>query len=77
MVVKASEVVTLDPISSELAGRMYADLERAGRLIGVADVLIAAMAVHLGLTLVTGNASDYAHVVAVGNPLQIESWRDM
>ena len=74
-VVKGSEIVTLDQVSAELAGRIYADLERAGRLIGVADVLIAAIAVHLGLTLVTGNASDYEHVVAVGYPLRIESWR--
>ena len=74
-VAKGSEVVTLDPVSSELAGRIYADLERAGRLIGVADVLIASIAVHLGLTLVTGNASDYRHIVDVGYPLRIESWR--
>jgi len=74
-VVKRSDIVTLDQISGELAGRMYADLERAGRLIGVADVLSAAIAVHLGLTLVTGNASDYEHIVAAGYPLRIESWR--
>jgi tRNA(fMet)-specific endonuclease VapC len=74
-VVKASEVVTLDPVSAELAGRIYADLERGGRPIGVADVLIGAMAMHLGLTLVTGNASDYEHIVSAGYPLRIESWR--
>jgi predicted nucleic acid-binding protein len=73
--VKASEIVTLDAVSSELAGRVYADLERAGRLIGIADVLIGSIAVHLGMTLVTGNASDYEHIRAVGYPLQIESWR--
>jgi hypothetical protein len=65
-VVKGTEIVTLDETSGELAGRIYADLERAGRLIGVADVLIAAIAVHLGLTLITGNGSDYEHIGAVG-----------
>lgn len=74
-VVKASEVVTLDQVSGELAGRIYADLERAGRPIGVADILIAAIAVHLGLPLVTGNASDYEHIVLAGYPLRIETWR--
>jgi len=74
-VVKGSEVVTLDQVSSELAGRIYADLERAGRVIGVADVLIAAIALHLGLMLVTGNAADYQHIIAAGYPLRIESWR--
>src|SRR3954462_1526069 len=51
-VVDDSEVVTLDKGCAELAGRIYADLERAGRLIGVADVLIASIAVRLGLPLV-------------------------
>lgn len=74
-VADGSEVVTLDKVSAELAGRIYADLERAGRFIGVADVLIAAIAVHLDLTLVTGNTSDYERIQAVGYPLRIENWR--
>lgn len=74
-VLKGCEVVTLDQVSSELAGRIYADLERAGRLIGVADVMIAAIAIHLGVTLVTGNASDYQHIQAAGYPLRLETWR--
>ncbi len=60
--VDASEVVTLDKVSAELAGRIYGDLEGAGRGIGVADVLIAAIAIHHGMVLVTGNTSDYLHI---------------
>jgi tRNA(fMet)-specific endonuclease VapC len=74
-VVDASEVLTLDTISAELAGRIYGDLERAGRDIGVADVLIAAIAVHHGLALVTGNVSDYARIQEAGYPLRLENWR--
>lgn len=74
-VVDASEVVTLDKISAELAGRIYADLERAGRDIGVADVLIAAMAIHHDMTLITGNTSDYARIQETGYPLRTENWR--
>ena len=53
------EVLTADLHSSELAGRMYADLERTGQPIGRADPMIAAIALHHGLTLVTGNISHY------------------
>jgi len=74
-VVDVSDVMKLDKVSAELAGRIYADLERAGRDIGVADVLIAAIAIHHGMTLVTGNASDYVHIQEAGYALRIESWR--
>jgi tRNA(fMet)-specific endonuclease VapC len=74
-VASGSEVLTLNEISAELAGRIYADLERLGRLIGVADVLIAAIAIHHGLMLVSGNASDYEHIQAIGYPLPMETWR--
>jgi tRNA(fMet)-specific endonuclease VapC len=74
-VVDACKVVTLDKVSAELAGRIYADLERDGRLVGIADVLIASIATHLDLTLVTGNTSDYSHIQAIGYPLRIENWR--
>src|SRR5580692_10672020 len=71
-VVHGSDVVTLDEVGAELAGRIYADLERAGRVIGVADVLIGAIAVQRGLTLVTGNAAHYRHIQHAGYPLRLE-----
>jgi tRNA(fMet)-specific endonuclease VapC len=74
-VVEVSDLLTLDKVSAELAGRVYADLEEAGRPIGVADVLIAAIAIHHGLPLVTGNISDYERIQAAGYPLVLENWR--
>lgn len=70
-----SEVLTLNKVSAELAGRIYADLERTGQPIGVADILIAAIAIHHGLPLVTGNTSDYARIQVAGYPLALENWR--
>jgi predicted nucleic acid-binding protein len=75
-VIDESEVLPLDRTSGELAGRIYSDLERAGLLIGVADVMIAAIAIHHGLPLATGNTSDYARIQEVGYSLMIENWRD-
>ena len=56
------EVLTLDLRSAELAGRIYADLERTGQPIGRADPMIAALALRHGLTLVTGNISHYRRI---------------
>lgn len=71
-----SEVLPLDRISAELAGRIHGDLEQSGRLIGIADVLIAAIAIHHSLTLVTGNTSDYLRIQEAGYPLVLLNWRD-
>jgi tRNA(fMet)-specific endonuclease VapC len=70
-----NEVIPLDIIAAELAGRISADLQRAGAGIGVPDTMIAAIAIHHGLPLVTGNTSDYARVQNAGYPLVLENWR--
>jgi tRNA(fMet)-specific endonuclease VapC len=46
-------ILTLDVPGAELAGRIYADLERRGQPIGRADPIIAAIAIQHGLTLIT------------------------
>jgi tRNA(fMet)-specific endonuclease VapC len=50
----AVELLILDLQSATLAGRIYADLERTGQPIGRADPMIAAIALHHDLTLITG-----------------------
>jgi tRNA(fMet)-specific endonuclease VapC len=69
------EILTLNARSSELAGRIYADLERTGQPIGRADPMIAAIAVHDGLTLVTGNLAHYQRIQALGYSLTLDNWR--
>ena len=69
------DLYTLDPQSAELAGRIYADLERSGQPIGLADPMIAAIAIHNGLTLVTGNLSHYQRIQSLGYGLGLENWR--
>lgn len=69
------ELLTLDARSAELAGRIYADLERIGQPIGRADPMIAAIALQHGLVLVTGNLAHYQRIQGLGYTLKLESWR--
>ena len=69
------DVLTLDVQSAELAGRIYADLERTGQPIGRADPIIAAIALRHGLTLVTGNQSHYQRIQNLGYQLYLDNWR--
>ena len=71
----AAEVLLLDQQSAVLAGRMYADLERAGQPIGSADSAIAAIALQNGLTLVTGNSKHYQRIQTLGYDLKLNNWR--
>ena len=51
-------------------GEIRARLQRAGRLIGANDLLIAAIALANGLTLVTHNTAEFARIEG----LAIEDW---
>lgn len=66
----------LDVESAEVAGRIYADLERTGKTIGRADPMIAGIAVSNALVLVTGNRDHYERIQSLGYPLQLENWRE-
>jgi tRNA(fMet)-specific endonuclease VapC len=69
------ELLPFDQAAAELAGRIAGDLERIGQPIGVADTMIAAIAIENGLELVTGNTSDYQRVQQLGYPLVLEHHR--
>ncbi len=69
------ELLSLDAQSAELAGRIYADLERSGQPIGRADPIIAAIALRHGLVLVTGNLSHYQRIQNLGYALRLENWK--
>ena len=68
------EILTLDLNSAELAGRIYADLERTGQSIGRADPMIAAIAIQNDLTLITGNTAHYERIQKLGHKLRLDNW---
>ena len=69
-VLGALEVLPLQAPVDAAYGLMRTRLERAGRPIGGNDMLIAAHALALGLTLVTGNEKEFAVVQG----LRQENW---
>jgi tRNA(fMet)-specific endonuclease VapC len=69
------EVLSLDRETAVIAGRIYGRLEQAGQPIGRLDPLIAAVAIHHNLELVTGNTKHFERVVALGFPLRLGNWR--
>jgi len=57
--VAKEEVLSLEAPAAELAGRIAGDLDRTGQTIGLADPIIAAIALEHNLELVTCNAAHF------------------
>src|SRR5262249_20836773 len=73
--VGAEEVLPFDQPAGDVAGRIWGDLERTGQPIGLADPMIAAVAITHGLDLVTGNTAHYQRIQGLGYPLTLLNWR--
>ena len=69
------EVIPFDQPAAQLAGTIGGELERVGRPIGLADTMIAAIALTHGLELVTGNTSHFQYVQQLGYSLTLANWR--
>lgn len=69
-VLAALEVLPFEAPADSTYGRLRASLERAGQPIGGNDLLIAAQAVALQYTLVTGNQREFARI----DDLPCENW---
>lgn len=70
------ELLPLDMSAAVLAGKIYADLEKAGQTIGRVDPIIAGVAIASGLVLVTGNTEHFERIKSLGYDLKLENWRD-
>jgi tRNA(fMet)-specific endonuclease VapC len=73
--VAAEDVLDFRQPAAELAGRIWGDLERTGQPIGLADPMIAAIALTHGLELATGNVAHYQRIQQLGYPLVLVNWR--
>lgn len=70
-----AEVLPFDDDAARLAGRINGDLVRKGRVIGMPDVMIAAIALRAGIPIVTGNQAHFEYIQGVGYDLTIQNWR--
>ncbi len=73
----ALDVRVIDSQAAVSAGRIYADLQKAGRTVGRADPMIAAVALRDNLELVTGNHGHYVRIQDMGYGLRLANWRDV
>ena len=73
--IASEEVIPFDQAAAELAGRIAGELERIGQPIGLADPMIAAIALTHGLELVTGNTSHFQRIQQLGYQLTLVNWR--
>ncbi len=64
------EILPYDEAAAKKYGDIRAELEKRGRLIGPLDLLIAAHAMSLDLTLVTNNESEFGRI----KKLKMENW---
>lgn len=58
------------------AATIKATARKQGSAVELPDCLIAAVAVRLGLPLVTGNTEDFQAIQRTGIGLRIQNWRD-
>ncbi len=73
--IAGQEVLEFDQPAAELAGRIAGELDRTGQPIGIADPMIAAIALHHGLELATGNTTHFQRIQQLGHPLILMNWR--
>lgn len=66
------EVVSFDEEAAHVYGEIRATLEKAGTPIGAMDMLIAAHAVSLGISLVTNNTREFVRITS----LNVIDWID-
>ena len=64
------KILPFDDGAAVCAGRIKADLQRKGNIIGAYDILIAGHALSEGLILVTNNTREFARVPG----LKLEDW---
>jgi len=69
-VLGALEVIALEAPADAMYGLIRANLERTGQPIGANDLLIAAHALALDLTVVTDNEREFSRV----ENLRVENW---
>jgi tRNA(fMet)-specific endonuclease VapC len=69
------EVLTLDSEAATLAGEMDASLAARGRPVGLADVLVAAIAHRYRHPVITGNEAHFGYIRDAGYEITIDNWR--
>jgi tRNA(fMet)-specific endonuclease VapC len=65
------EILNISHNSVRLSAKIYADLRRKGKTIGEIDLLIAWIAIHSDLQLITNNTAHFAQIQG----LSLHNWK--
>ena len=63
-------ILSFDESSAKVYGRLRADMERKGTPLTEPDLRIASIAMHHGLSVITGNSKHFSRVPG----LEVEDW---
>lgn len=72
---ETQEILPFNSACAELAGKLFADLERQGLPIGWGDVMIGATAITYNLVLSTGNVKHFSRLNQIGYTIKLVNWR--
>lgn len=74
-ILEQCEVLQITNSAAVLAGEILARLASIGFTIGLADTIIAAIAIDAERVLVSANEKHFRRVTELGYPLTLENWR--
>jgi tRNA(fMet)-specific endonuclease VapC len=66
------KIIPFDEKATEIYGKIRAKLEQQGQVIGAMDMLIAAQAISLEITLLTNNTDEFSRIPE----LTIQNWTE-
>lgn len=69
--IEENKLVGINKETLKISASIYADLRKKGFTIGTADLLIAGIAIHLDMELITNNQAHYKHIKS----LKLNNWK--
>ena len=69
--VEEMNIINMSQTSLKISAKIYGDLRRNGKVIGVSDTLIAGLAIEKKLKLITNNTKHFKHI----ENLDIGNWK--
>ncbi len=70
LIIEDTDILYFDTKSSKIAGKIYNELKKSGKLVGILDQFIASIVISNNEKLVTRNIKDFSRI----QNLRVEKW---